>query len=117
MSPNPPLKDANAVLQMRGPNRMNLLPEARTMPNLTSPEVTSIEAAYEEQVRDLYKTLFVNLASAGAARNDQENVQKFTRGLELAKRARDLALNAVASVSGTQEAATRPKKKRTARQR
>ena len=116
MSPNLPLKDANA-LQMRGPNRMNLLPEAGTMPNLTSPEVTSIEAAYEEQVRALYKTLFANLASAGHARNDQENVQRFTRGLELAKRARDLALNAVASVSGAQEAATRQKKKRTAHQR
>ena len=73
------------------------------MPNLISREVTSIEAAYEEQVRVLYKTLFANLASAGHARNDQENVQRFTRGLELAKRARDLALNAVASVSGAQE--------------
>ena len=62
------------------------------MPNLISREVTSIEAAYEEQVRALYKTLFANLASAGHARNDQENVQRFTRGLELAKRARDLAL-------------------------
>jgi hypothetical protein len=87
------------------------------MPNLTSPEMTSIEAGYEEQVRDLYKTLFVNLARAGNARNDQENVQRFTRGVELAKRARDLALNAVASVSGAQEAATRQKKKRTPHQR
>ena len=87
------------------------------MPNLISREVTSIEAAYEEQVRALYKTLFANLASAGHARNDQENVQRFTRGLELAKRARDLALNAVASVSGAQEAARRQKKKRTAHQR
>jgi len=36
------------------------------MPNLTSPEVTSIEAGYEEQVRTLYKTLFANLGRFAA---------------------------------------------------
>ena len=64
MSPNLPLKDANA-LQMRGPNRMNLLPEAGTMPNLISPEVTSIEAACEEQVRTLYKNLVCQPSKRG----------------------------------------------------
>jgi len=67
------------------------------MPNATSPEAAAIEAAYQDQVQALFKVLFVNLVDEPVShQNDQQCVEKFTAGLNVAKRARDLALKVVA---------------------
>lgn len=77
----------------------------------TSTEATTIEAAYQDEVKTLFKVLFMNLASGSVSReNDQHHVEKFTAGLKLAKRARDLALNALVTELPAIETAARGKK-------
>ena len=67
------------------------------MANATSPEATAIEAAYDDQVQALFKVLFINLGNEPVSHEtDQQCVAKFTAGLNVAKRAKDLALKAVA---------------------
>jgi DNA-binding IclR family transcriptional regulator len=67
------------------------------MPNPTSPEAAEIEAAYKEQLRALFKTLFTNLTDRVAS--DQQCAERFKNGLKVLTKARELALNAVAAPS------------------
>ncbi len=77
-------------------------------------ETDAIAAAYTDEVKNLYHALFVNMASVDSSdANDQKNVERFTTGLSLAKRARDLALNAVTSPP-VKETATTPTATKTA---
>jgi hypothetical protein len=62
------------------------------MPEGTGLEVTTIAAAYQDHV----KTLFVGLCtSLEQGRPEPQSIQQFTKGYNLAKRARELALNVV----------------------
>ena len=54
-------------------------------------DVTVIQAAYQEKVRDIFKVL-ADALSVGE--NERACQQRFKRALQLAKRARDLALEA-----------------------
>jgi hypothetical protein len=66
------------------------------MPSPNS-EADLIEAAYEDQVKFLYLTLFRGLEDGGSDPTpdvEQQCVQRFTLGLRLARRARELALSA-----------------------
>jgi hypothetical protein len=58
----------------------------------SSPEASAIQEAYAEQIRGLFKVLCTNLS---APRSDRHGAEKFSAGLNLAKRARDLALSAI----------------------
>jgi hypothetical protein len=65
-------------------------------------EATAVEAAYSECL----KTLFVNLAASlgnepVAHEKDQQCVDRFVLGMKTARRARELALNAVAASVAT----------------
>jgi hypothetical protein len=62
---------------------------------INSSEATAIQAAYEAQVQTLFKSLITNLGDQH--QTDQQCVDKFTGGLNIAKRARQLALNVVVS--------------------
>jgi hypothetical protein len=68
------------------------------MPNPSnSPETAAIEAAYRTQVELLFKSLVTNLGDQVVShQSDQQSVDKFKVGLNIAKRAKQLALNAVA---------------------
>jgi hypothetical protein len=80
------------------------------MPNPASPGVAAIQAAYQEQVQNLFKVFTANLGDEAVTReNDQKCVEKFVRGITIAKRAKELALAAVAGVSPGKAAATRKK--------
>ena len=60
-------------------------------------ETSAIKAAYQEQIHALFKVLVNNLIDEPISRQtDQQSLAKFTAGLNVAKRARQLALNAVA---------------------
>jgi hypothetical protein len=89
------------------------------MPNSGSgPEASAIEEAYAEQIRGLFKVLFTNLIDTSGS--DRQSVTKFSAGLNLAKRARDLALGAIESPSSAETRAlriptTRSRKKKTSR--
>jgi hypothetical protein len=54
-----------------------------------SPEARAIEAAYGDQVELLFKVLITNLADRKVPKQtEQQCVDKFTAGLETAKRAK-----------------------------
>jgi hypothetical protein len=62
-------------------------------------ETDLIEAAYEDQVKVLYKSLFTALEDGGgdpSSSLQQQCVQRFTTGVRLARLARQLALSASA---------------------
>jgi hypothetical protein len=60
-------------------------------------ERSAIEAAYQEQIHALFKVLVNNLIDEPIShQTDQQSLAKFTAGLNVAKRARQLALSAVA---------------------
>ena len=81
------------------------------MPTPTSPEATAIEAAYQDQVMTLFKVLADNLAIEPVTHeSDQQSVAKFTAGLNIARRAKDLALNAAGAALPTTETVARHKK-------
>ena len=62
----------------------------------SSSAAKAIEEAYEDQVKELFKGLFSNLVIAPSSNeSDQQSLAKFTKGLQLADRARQLALSAV----------------------
>jgi hypothetical protein len=64
------------------------------MSDSTSPEAAAIEMAYEDQVRALFKILVSNLVDEAVSQeNDQQCVDKFTAGLKIARRPRELALS------------------------
>jgi hypothetical protein len=66
------------------------------MSDPASPEGALIQAAYQDQVKALFAALFVNLQQAPITHmSDQQCVDKFGTGIKIAKRARDLALNAL----------------------
>src|SRR5271166_3897425 len=67
------------------------------MPNPIS-EADLIEAAYEDQVRVLYRNLLTGLADGGSNPSsgvEQQCLQHFNLGLRLARRARELALSSL----------------------
>jgi hypothetical protein len=73
-----------------------------------SVEAAAIEAAYEARIQTLFLGLATNLGDAPAS--EQQNVDRFTKGLNTAKRARQLALNAVGADMSATAAQTRRKK-------
>jgi len=84
------------------------------MPNpSTSPEAAAIEAAYRAQVELLFKSLVTNLGDQVVShQSDQQSLDKFKAGLNIAKRARQLALNAVApALAATPDASRRRRRK------
>ncbi|WP_026605572.1 hypothetical protein [Methylocapsa acidiphila] len=81
------------------------------MPNPSVPEAAAIEAAYEDQVKTLYKVLVANLIDEpDSQESDQLSVDKFKVGLRIAKRARELALNALDGAAPVKITSTRKKK-------
>ena len=63
-------------------------------------EANAIETAYAAQVETLFRTLIINLGDEPVShQTDQQNVDKFVAGLDVARRARQLALNVVSSSS------------------
>ncbi len=58
----------------------------------TSKEADVIKTAYEERVRALFIGLATNL---GDGSTEQQSVDRFKRGLDTARRARELAMNVV----------------------
>ena len=83
------------------------------MPN-SSPEADAIEQGYENEIRELYRTLFTNLIDEPA---EQQSVTKFTAGLNAAKCARDLALGVIQPRSSAKRALRQPRSKRARRAR
>ena len=83
------------------------------MPNpSTSPETAAIEAAYRAQVELLFKSLVTNLGDQVVShQSDQQSLDKFKAGLNIAKRAKQLALNAVAPALAASPAASRRRKR------
>jgi hypothetical protein len=67
------------------------------MPNPSNnPEAVAIEAAYQAQVQTLFRSLITNLGDQVVShQSDQQSLDKFKVGLNIAKRARQLALNVV----------------------
>jgi hypothetical protein len=81
-----------------------------------SPETAAIEAAYRAHVELLFKSLVTNLGDQVVShQSDQQSLDKFKVGLNIAKRAKQLALNAVVSASPARIAAS-PGKKRNGKQ-
>jgi len=64
------------------------------MPN-TSIDSDAIDAAYRDKLRELYLTLVRNLIERPDSHGEQTSVELFTNGLNIARRARELALAAV----------------------
>jgi len=67
------------------------------MPNPgSSQETAAIEAAYRAHVELLFKSLVTNLGDQVVShQSDQQSLDKFKAGLNIAKRAKRLALTAV----------------------
>jgi len=64
------------------------------MPESGTPEASAIDAAYEEQVQNLFRILVTNLGDEPVShQSDQQCLAKFTAGLAIARRARKLALS------------------------
>ena len=82
------------------------------MPNpAISPEAAAIEAAYQAQVQALFKVLVTNLGDEPVShQSEQQSVDKFVRGLNIAKRARQLAQNATAPALPVRAQVSRSKK-------
>jgi hypothetical protein len=72
------------------------------------PEVAAIEAAYRARVETLFIGLATNLGDQ--PQGEQQSVDRVTKGLNTAKRARQLALDAVGAISPAAAAASRGKK-------
>jgi hypothetical protein len=81
------------------------------MANTPKSDADCIEAAYEDAVQGLYKTLLQNLA--GDPGDDQKYVTAFTTGLRLAKHAKALALGAVTPTAPKTRVESRTRKLRT----
>jgi hypothetical protein len=73
-----------------------------------SAEAAAIEAAYEARVQALFLGLATNLGDAPTS--EQQSVDRFTKGLNTAKRARQLALDVVGAEVPATVARTRRKK-------
>jgi len=83
------------------------------MPNpSSSPEAPAIEAAYRAHVEVLFKSLVTNLGDQVVShQSDQQSLDKFKAGLNIAKRAKRLALSAVAPALAARAAASRSGKR------
>jgi hypothetical protein len=70
-----------------------------SMPNsVNSLEVSAIEVAYQGEIQALFKVLIKNLIDEpNSHETDQDCLSKFMAGLSVAKRARQLAISAVAA--------------------
>ena len=78
-----------------------------------SQETAAIETAYRAQVELLFKSLITNLGDQVVShQSDQQSLDKFKVGLNIAKRAKQLALNAVAPASPARAAASRGRKRK-----
>ena len=84
------------------------------MPNPSnSPEAAAIEAAYRAHVEVLFKSLVTNLGDQVVShQSDQQSLDKFKAGLNIAKRAKQLALSAVAPALAARPAAPRSGKRK-----
>jgi hypothetical protein len=71
-------------------------------------EASAIEAAYGARVQTLYIGLATNLGDSPAS--EQQGVDSFTKGLNIAKRARQLALNVIGAGVSASTAQSRSKK-------
>ena len=79
----------------------------------SSQETAAIEAAYRAQVELLFKSLITNLGDQVVSHlSDQQSLDKFKVGLNIAKRAKQLALNAVAPAPPARAAAPRRRKRK-----
>jgi len=89
------------------------------MPNPSnSPEAAAIEAAYQAHVELLFKSLVTNLGDQVVShQSDQQSLDKFKAGLNIAKRAKRLALNAVAPALAVPAASRSGKRKEQSRRR
>ena len=74
------------------------------MADAAKSDADCIESAYEDTVGNLYSTLFQNLA--GDPGNEQKYVTSFTKGWQLAKHAKQLALGVVGSSSAVAKTAS-----------
>jgi hypothetical protein len=85
------------------------------MPAATTPEAAAIEAAYGDQVKTLFGVLMQNLIAEPVSHTtDQQCAQKFATGMQIAKRAKDLALGSIGTtLSLRRTGAARSKKART----
>lgn len=61
------------------------------MPVSPNPEASAIEDAYAEQLKKLYSVFVSNLVDAGAG-GEQKSIERFTAGVNVSRRAKDLAL-------------------------
>ena len=78
-----------------------------------SPETAAIEAAYQVRVQTLFRSLITNLGDQVVShQSDQQSLDKFKVGLNIAKRAKQLALNAVAPASPARAVASRRRKRK-----
>ena len=78
-----------------------------------SQETAAIEAAYRAHVELLFKSLVTNLGDQVVShQSDQQSLDKFKVGLNIAKRAKQLALNAVAPASPARAAASQRRKRK-----
>jgi hypothetical protein len=87
------------------------------MPNPgSSPEAVAIEAAYGAQIQLLFSKLVINIVDEPTTHDtDQHSLDRFTKGLAIARRARQLALSAVSATprAATPSASRRKKVKET----
>jgi hypothetical protein len=75
-----------------------------------NPEAVAIKAAYQAQVQTLFRSLITNLGDQVVShQSDQQSLDKFKVGLNIAKRARQLALNVVVPALAARPAASRSK--------
>jgi hypothetical protein len=83
------------------------------MPNPSnSQETAAIEAAYQAHVQTLFRSLIINLGDQVVShQSDQQSLDKFKVGLNIAKRAKQLALNAVGPALAARPAASRSRKR------
>jgi hypothetical protein len=64
----------------------------------SSPEADAVDAAFMQRVQILYQTLATNLGDSPGS--ERKAVEAFKKGLTIARRARELALQAVEATSG-----------------
>ena len=68
------------------------------VPNPNAQEIAAIEQAYEDELKAMFKILVANLASEAVSHDtDKLCIKKFATGLNLTRRAKELALHAVAN--------------------
>jgi hypothetical protein len=90
-------------LQRRSPRRQPVLPTMRRAPGaellrLRARQRSGIALAFDDKIEDLFKTLFDNLAAVPVThQTDQACLDAFARGLDLARKAKQLALSRIAS--------------------